>query len=515
MKNPLKFPVITERTLPENPDTRAVYRLTPNNPNESFYWERVDRNVGWITRNEQEMLRAAVIGIAGCGGMGGMLAERFLRLGVGEIRIADPEVFDISNINRQFGATRQTVGKSKAFETARMLRDIVDDTTLVVYPQGISEEVVNNFLNGCDVVCDEIEFWAVGSRILLHQRARALGIPIFNCNTVGFGTRLFLFTPESATMEECLGMDYEEARNLQERIREKKAGADEVQFVMKRVIEGLVPELPEYCENSFNRTWVQKRLFEEGKAPIIATNPAMATGFLADHVLLHILLGSEIQRKYTAPPPMPAYLFLDAATLETKTVRGGWWGDQKRRAEEKSHVTKDSIRDVPVVAREARKDEMDSLYALRYQIFCKEMGFIQPEGCPQKIDRDTYDDRAYHLVLEKNGKIISYARLILPRSGERFLIEESVQLPATFERTAAVEVSRGLVIPEERGSATLDELIAAIFTYCRTHGYRYLLSFSNEVMLRNWKKRKVRFHFIGEQCNHHGFKTWPLIIYID
>src|SRR3989338_5770836 len=105
--NVSRMPLVLSATeLPDQPDMHTVYRLYPHNPDESFYWERVDRNIGWITREEQALLRNATVGIAGCGGMGGMIAERLLRLGVGEMRIADPEVFDISNINRQFAATR-------------------------------------------------------------------------------------------------------------------------------------------------------------------------------------------------------------------------------------------------------------------------------------------------------------------------------------------------------------------------------------------------------------------------
>src|SRR3989338_6197970 len=99
-----------------------------------------------------------------------------------------------------------------------MLRDVTDDSTIVVYPQGIDEDTAGQFIAGCDVLCDEIEFWAVGSRILLHREARKHGVSVFNCNTIGFGTRLFFFTPQSATMEECLGFSYVEAKRLQEKI---------------------------------------------------------------------------------------------------------------------------------------------------------------------------------------------------------------------------------------------------------------------------------------------------------
>jgi len=309
--------------LPENPDPNCVYTLLPKNPDDEYYRERTDRNIGWITREEQEILRKSVVGIAGCGGMGGQLAQIFARLGIGEIRIADCEVFDVSNINRQFAAKRTTVGKSKAFETAKAVREITDDFTLVVYSQGICEETVDDFLSGCDVICDEIEFWAVGARILLHQQARKAGISVFNCNTVGFGTRLFFFTPDSGTMEDCLGLTYGEAKELQYKIQNKSADKQEIERVMGSVLNGLVPKVPGYCKPS-ELKFILNRLFTEGKAAIIATNPPMATGFLCDHVLFYLLRKSSTKRNIVKPPGMPGYLFFDVGRMEVNIMEQKW-----------------------------------------------------------------------------------------------------------------------------------------------------------------------------------------------
>src|SRR5258708_606589 len=255
--------------LPENPRGDVIYKLLPKNPEEVYYNERTDRNIGWITREEQnEIIRKSVIGIAGCGGMGGTLAQIFLRLGIGEIRISDCELFDASNINRQFAATRLTLGKSKAFETAKMLRQISDDTTIVVYPQGISEAMVDHFVEGCDVLCDEIEFWAIAARILLHKRARVGHVSLFCCDTIGFGTRLFFFTPASVTIEDCLGFTYEEAVALQKRVQTRTGTSEDIRQILENSWRGLLPEFPEYCPNepTFRNVEISReRLFNEGR----------------------------------------------------------------------------------------------------------------------------------------------------------------------------------------------------------------------------------------------------------
>ncbi len=316
---------VTRSTLPDNADLNTVYRLTPIDPDEAYYQERTDRNIGWITKEEQQMLKGAVVGIAGCGGMGGTLAQIFVRLGVGEVRIADCEEFDPSNINRQFAARRNTVGVSKAIATARAVRDISDDTTLVVYPQGIVEETVESFVTGCDVICDEIEFWAIGSRILLHQYARMIGVSSFVCSTVGFGTRLMKFNPSGHTMESCVSLSLEDALIIQNKIQTRTANSEDVRSIMTKLTTGLVPNVHGYTlpHHSFDdHALVLERLEKENSASILSTNPSMASGFLADHVLLHLLNGSR-SRDVVEPPEPPGYLYFDAARMDARVVTPG------------------------------------------------------------------------------------------------------------------------------------------------------------------------------------------------
>ncbi len=315
MQTPTELQTVTCQVLPDEPDPAIVYRLLPVDPDDAFYQERTDRNIGWITRDEQDLLRASVIGIAGCGGMGGLLASTFIRAGVGEVRISDCETFDISNINRQFGASRQSVGESKAFVTARLTRAVTDDATLAVYPQGITEETVDEFVSGCDVVCDEIEALALPARILLHQRSRAAGVSLFNCNSVGCSTNLFLFTPDGMTMEAATGISYAEALEL--RARASAGDLAAVRAITDAMLRAVVPHLPDYAPSvaGVNSEAFYERVTREQKIPILATNPVMAAGFLANRILLYLLRNSGVARCIPETPPMPAYLHIDSGFM--------------------------------------------------------------------------------------------------------------------------------------------------------------------------------------------------------
>jgi molybdopterin/thiamine biosynthesis adenylyltransferase len=310
-------------------DRTRNFQLIPAEFDKSKYQQRIDRNIGFITPSEQEALSFATVGIAGCGGMGGLLAATLLRAGIGTMKIADPETFEASNINRQFAARTNSIGLSKAMETAKQLREIASDTSIHVYPEGIGEATVKDFVSGCDVIADELEFWAVGARLLLHEHLPRRAV-ILNGNSVGMGTRLFRFTSQSEwKMHHLLGMDLTTGKLLQDRIQAGNATDAEIKQVQEAVLLGLVPDLPEYMMDTglfSTRASVQKRLREEGRAPILATNPPMATGFLANHVILEILRKrSPLRRKVQYAPDMPGYLYFDAALMRAEVRQTIWW----------------------------------------------------------------------------------------------------------------------------------------------------------------------------------------------
>ena len=74
-----------------------------------------------------------------------------------------------------------------------------------------------------------------------------------------------------------------------------------------------------------NRVLTEERLFREGKGAVIATNIALACGFIANRVALHLLRNSSVQRTIAEVPEMPGSCYLDAATMEAMVVKGRWW----------------------------------------------------------------------------------------------------------------------------------------------------------------------------------------------
>ena len=70
--------------------------------NADFYQEFTDRNIGLLTKQQQDKLRDSCVAIFGLGGLGGVVAEVICRSGVGKIKMSDHGDFEASNITMQF-----------------------------------------------------------------------------------------------------------------------------------------------------------------------------------------------------------------------------------------------------------------------------------------------------------------------------------------------------------------------------------------------------------------------------
>ncbi|MBI1833752.1 MAG: ThiF family adenylyltransferase [Candidatus Andersenbacteria bacterium] len=167
--------------------------------------DRFSRNIGLISPPEQEKLLQSKVAIAGTGTDGGLLAERLVRAGIGSLHLADPEVFEEANLNRQFGCDTATIGQNKAVVVGRLLQQINPDTKIEVFDQGVTEENISEFVAGAGIVVDEIEYHRFDLSLLLHREARKQGKLVYLGANVGWGANLFIFSPDGMTLEEYVG----------------------------------------------------------------------------------------------------------------------------------------------------------------------------------------------------------------------------------------------------------------------------------------------------------------------
>lgn len=166
------------------------------------YHEAFSRNLGWVTREEQDRLRRCRVAIAGLGGVGGFHLLTLARLGIGAFNLADFDSFDLVNFNRQAGAGVSTLGKPKLDVMASLARDINPTLELRLFPGGLTEDSVDAFLAGAELYLDGLDFFALDVRQAVFAACARRGIPAITVAPLGMGAALLNFLPGKMTFEE-------------------------------------------------------------------------------------------------------------------------------------------------------------------------------------------------------------------------------------------------------------------------------------------------------------------------
>lgn len=261
---------------------------------------RFERNLGFVSAAEQGQLENASVAIAGAGGDGGMLAVQLARMGVGELRLADPDPFEIENCNRQAVCTDRTVGTNKAEAIADYVQDINPDMKVQVLNRGIQPDNVAEFVDGATLLVDETEFTMHHLGIMLAREARKQNIPNMTALNMGFGAIVTTYKPGGTTVENRLG--FGDTQDIDEIA---KAEVD---------IARWLPYLPKYGDLDV----LKKVATGEKSAPSIAPGVAIAAGTAASQAFLNIV-GRENHRP--APVYAPKALVVDPMSGLAKVIK--------------------------------------------------------------------------------------------------------------------------------------------------------------------------------------------------
>ncbi len=146
------------------------------------------RTVRLIGQDKVDALAAKTVLVFGMGGVGSFTTEALGRAGIGRLILVDADVFDISNVNRQLGATLPTVGQPKVEVMAQRLKtinpDIIVETHQIFFLPGEMAGFVA--ASGADYVVDAID--TTSAKLAIIEEAYEAGIPVISC--MGAGNKL-------------------------------------------------------------------------------------------------------------------------------------------------------------------------------------------------------------------------------------------------------------------------------------------------------------------------------------
>jgi len=267
-----------------------------------FYLSRTIRNHFWINGKEgQNKISQMTVAIAGLGGMGSGVAQTLARLGVKKFKIADNDIIEASNINRQVIATQLNIGKTKIEETKSMLLSIDPSVEVQMYPQGVDAQMVSDFLTSVDIVVDEIDVYPIEAHLDLHREANSLKLPIYSSFVIGMGIHLYKFLGNEYTIQD---MYHPQCYTKENRV--------------SGIIKTYLRPTPDYMTPEVLKNFTKE--LEVGNVPIFGPSCLLGHSIVATRIVLDYL---EMSPEKT--PIMPEFISLDATCLRATThVMQAW-----------------------------------------------------------------------------------------------------------------------------------------------------------------------------------------------
>jgi len=136
---------------------------------------RYERNLPALTEAECAVLRTKRVLVVGCGGLGGHIIDQLCRIGIGSIRLADGDVFDETNLNRQLLSRVSALGRPKTQVAREYIAQVNPAVQVEAVPEFMTKNNVYDLVGGCDAVIDALD--NIPSRRILSEACEKAGVP--------------------------------------------------------------------------------------------------------------------------------------------------------------------------------------------------------------------------------------------------------------------------------------------------------------------------------------------------
>lgn len=195
-------------------DTAASAYLDAHSTRVSQLRDLFDRPLtAHLAQESFDRLQSSRVLVAGLGG-GSNIAELLTRKGFGRITLADPDVYEPSNVRQRF-STADTWGRNKAEVAAERIQSINPHVECTVISEGITSENLIDTVQSVDVVIEMIDFSAFPAKLSVHRAAHAMGRYAITAPSLANGAALLVFGPRaSLTYDQWIGY-YEGVSPLQ------------------------------------------------------------------------------------------------------------------------------------------------------------------------------------------------------------------------------------------------------------------------------------------------------------
>jgi len=132
-------------------------------------------------------IKKAKIGIAGLGGLGSNIAAMLVRAGVSYLTVADFDIVDITNINRQNYYLDQ-IERPKVDAAEELLKKINPYLTIEKHNMKLEPSNISNIFGKCDIVCEAFDVPSEKAMLINALLEKCPGIKVVSgSGMAGFG----------------------------------------------------------------------------------------------------------------------------------------------------------------------------------------------------------------------------------------------------------------------------------------------------------------------------------------
>ena len=161
---------------------------------------RYSRNIkiNQLQESGQQKLLSAKVLVIGAGGLGSPSIYYLAAAGVGTLGIADCDVVDISNLQRQIIHSSLDIGKPKIESASEKVKRLNPEVRVITYAQKITAATINDIIKHYDFIIDCTDnFFA---KFLINDACVLNSKPFSYSGVISLHGQAMTYTPGSACL---------------------------------------------------------------------------------------------------------------------------------------------------------------------------------------------------------------------------------------------------------------------------------------------------------------------------
>jgi molybdopterin/thiamine biosynthesis adenylyltransferase len=154
-------------------------------------------------KGQRKIMEGRVL-IIGAGGLGAPAAMYLAAAGVGTIGIADADVVDLSNLQRQIIHATPDVGKPKVISAKETMNAMNPDVEVVTYHEWINSSNITDIIKDrdYDFILDATDNFPI--KFLINDACVMLGKPFSHAGIIRFQGQLLTYVPGKGPCYRCV-----------------------------------------------------------------------------------------------------------------------------------------------------------------------------------------------------------------------------------------------------------------------------------------------------------------------